>query len=57
MPPVGKGAYKEKVLCSFNGTDGSQPYTGLIVDNAGNLYGTTLFGGPSNHGVVFEVIP
>jgi uncharacterized repeat protein (TIGR03803 family) len=55
--PVGVGGYKEKVLCSFNGTNGSQPWGSLILDSAGNLYGTTDVGGTSNAGVVFEVTP
>lgn len=29
----------------------------MIVDSAGNLYGTTAHGGPSDQGVVFELIP
>jgi hypothetical protein len=29
----------------------------LIMDKAGNLLGTTLFGGPDNIGVVFRVAP
>ena len=37
---------KETVLHSFKGgTDGMRPYAGLIRDTAGNLYGTTEFGG------------
>jgi uncharacterized repeat protein (TIGR03803 family) len=53
---VGKTTYKEKVLWSFNGTDGSQPYANLILDG-GNLYGTTELGGTNSDGVVFELTP
>jgi uncharacterized repeat protein (TIGR03803 family) len=53
--PVGKGKYQEKVLWSFNGTDGAGPGGSLIFDNAGNLYGTAGGGGSSGFGVVFEV--
>jgi uncharacterized repeat protein (TIGR03803 family) len=36
------------VLHSFTpGSDGQEPYAGLIMDAAGNLYGTTLAGGSS----------
>ena len=46
----------EKVLHSFTGgTDGSIPASGLILDSAGNLYGTTDLGGAYNHGVVFKI--
>ena len=51
------GSYKEKVLWSFNGTDGNQPLGSLILDSAGNLYGTTNAGGSKYSGVVFEVRP
>jgi uncharacterized repeat protein (TIGR03803 family) len=54
--PVGKGSYKEKTLWNFNGTDGSEPIDSLILDSAGNLYGTTAYGG-LNDGIVFEVTP
>ena len=57
VAPVGKGSYKEKVLWSINGTDGSEPYDALILDSAGNLYGTTEGGGQYGGGVVFEVTP
>jgi uncharacterized repeat protein (TIGR03803 family) len=50
-------AQKEKVLYSFNGADGAYPTAGLIPDAAGNLYGTTLYGGTDDKGVVFELTP
>jgi len=43
-----------KVLHNFDFTDGSQPVGQLLRDNAGNLYGITTNGGPSNQGEVFE---
>ncbi len=52
------GTYSEKVLHSFtpsNG-DGADPYGGLIMDASGNLYGTTIGGGPGNGGTVFELV-
>lgn len=51
------GTYQESVLWSFNGTDGSGPASNLVIDGAGNLYGTTITGGTDNEGVVFEVTP
>jgi uncharacterized repeat protein (TIGR03803 family) len=52
----------ETVLYSFTGgADGANPHAGLVRDSAGNLYGTTLYGGiatgPSGLGVVFELTP
>ena len=47
---------RETVLHSFGGSpDGAQPYAGLVMDNAGNLYGTTENGGASGFGTVFKV--
>ena len=47
----------ESVLYSFgsSATDGMQPAAGLIIDRAGNLYGTTETGGATNQGTVFEI--
>jgi uncharacterized repeat protein (TIGR03803 family) len=52
-------ASKEKVLYSFkdNGTDGYAPYAGLMFDAAGNLYGTTYYGGVHGDGTVFRLSP
>jgi uncharacterized repeat protein (TIGR03803 family) len=55
-------AQNETVLYSFHGgTDGQDPMAGLIADQAGNLYGTTYYGGDSNCsfacGIVFELSP
>jgi uncharacterized repeat protein (TIGR03803 family) len=43
------------LLYSFAGADGAYPYSGLISDNAGNVYGTTEQGGAYNYGTVFRV--
>jgi uncharacterized repeat protein (TIGR03803 family) len=46
----------ETVLYNFTGgADGGRPYGGLAFDAAGNLYGTTFYGGAANKGVVYEV--
>jgi uncharacterized repeat protein (TIGR03803 family) len=49
----------ERVIYSFGASssgDGEHPVSALFVYN-GNLYGTTLDGGPYNDGTVFEVTP
>jgi len=50
---------QEQVLYDFNlNKYGATPYSALITDGAGNLYGTASEGGPSNHtGTVFEFSP
>jgi len=62
VPAPGHTAWTKKVLFSFNGTGGESPYAGLIADAAGNLYGTTYYGGASSAckggcGTVFELSP
>lgn len=46
------------VLHTFTANSGgAYPYTGLILDSAGNLYGATEDGGTSKRGLVFELTP
>jgi uncharacterized repeat protein (TIGR03803 family) len=42
-------------LASFNGTNGAYPTSGVVVDNDGNLFGTTGDGGSYGNGTVFEL--
>ena len=54
----GGGSGTESSLYSFaGGSDPKLPYAGLIFDKAGNLYGTTEFGGTNGQGTVFEITP
>jgi uncharacterized repeat protein (TIGR03803 family) len=47
---------EEKVLYNFTGgSDGANPYSGLILDADGNLYGTTSGGGADGFGTVFKL--
>jgi uncharacterized repeat protein (TIGR03803 family) len=47
---------KETLLYTFTGgSDGGQPIAGLLIDAAGNLYGTTSLGGTFNGGTVFKI--
>jgi len=56
LAPNGNGTWTESVLYSFaGGNDGVEPLAGLVFDSAGNLYGTTLDGGPNGVGVVFRL--
>jgi len=55
LTPSGS-AWTESVLYSFSGNDGSYPESGLVPDNAGNLYGTT-YGGGLGGGTVYELTP
>lgn len=47
----------ETTLYSFgaSATDGQVPIGGLVIDAAGNLYGTTEYGGVNGDGTVFKI--
>jgi len=48
-------AQTEVVLHSFAKSTGRYPYGGVIRDSAGNLYGTTTYGGANGSGVVYNL--
>jgi len=66
LTPAADGSWTESILYAFRGgSDGGVPYSRLVLDSAGNLYGTTFEGGnlaacvgsASGCGVVFELSP
>jgi uncharacterized repeat protein (TIGR03803 family) len=62
LTPAGDGSWTETVICSFNagvGYGGRSPYDALILDAAGDLYGTTSQGGPASGllGTAFKLTP
>jgi len=49
--------WTEQPIYDFSGPDGADPYSGVIFDSAGNLYGTTTAGGANGFGAVYELSP
>jgi uncharacterized repeat protein (TIGR03803 family) len=67
LTPSTNGSWSERILYSFqgrNGSDGICPWSGMITDESGNLFGTTSEGGSYSEGcsnggcgTVFELSP
>jgi uncharacterized repeat protein (TIGR03803 family) len=63
LTPSGGGTWTYTSLYDFTGgSDGANPYSNLVFDASGNLYGTTSAGGTGlacsgGCGVVFEITP
>jgi uncharacterized repeat protein (TIGR03803 family) len=53
------GAQTETLLHTFTNAknDGGYPRAGVILDKAGNLYGTTSEGGSADGGTVYQLNP
>jgi uncharacterized repeat protein (TIGR03803 family) len=49
----------ESIVYAFagGGSDGANPYAGLVQATDGNLYGTTVSGGSGGAGTVFKITP
>jgi len=57
LSPSGSG-WSSQILYAFQGgSDGANPAGGLVFDQSGNLYGTTLSNGAGGGGTVYELSP
>ena len=59
LSPNSNGTYGETRIHVFTDSskDGAEPGGGLILDHAGNLFGTTPFGGSLTDGTVYKLTP
>jgi uncharacterized repeat protein (TIGR03803 family) len=62
LTPNKDGSWTESILHALHqggggSPDGQNPFDSVVFDNAGNLYGTTLAGGPDDLGTVFKLTP
>ena len=54
---LAKGSHTVTTRVTFNGSNGSEPLGGLIMDSSGNLYGTTTGAhDPNDYGTVYELV-
>jgi uncharacterized repeat protein (TIGR03803 family) len=58
-PAAGQTQWTESILYEFSGAngDGQFPYSSLVADASGNLYGSSFLGGASNQGMAYELVP
>jgi uncharacterized repeat protein (TIGR03803 family) len=57
LSPATGGGWTEKIIFSFNGTDGQLGWDKLVFDTHGNLYSTSGIGGAYGQGVIYELRP
>jgi len=57
LMPSGGGWLWSRLYSFPGGQNGSTPESGVTLDPAGNVYGTTLSGGNSGCGTVYEISP
>jgi len=58
-PSTPGGKWTKTTIHAFNadGVDGYQPTPSILLDNEGNIFGTTYFGGAHNAGMIYELVP
>jgi uncharacterized repeat protein (TIGR03803 family) len=57
LSPSGSG-WTETIIYDFRGgADGGAPYSGLVIDRAGNLFGATAYAGSGSGGTIYELSP
>jgi len=59
LTPTSKGPWNLTTLFSFNSTGSAPfvPFSGVVFDSAGNLYGITALGGTEGYGTVYQLSP
>ena len=57
LTPTPAGGWGYRVRHRFRDHPGASPYAGLVLDQTGNLYGTTRGDGITTFGSVFEISP
>jgi uncharacterized repeat protein (TIGR03803 family) len=57
LTPAAGGIWTENILANFSFGAPASPAGGLTLDGHGNLYGTTVQGGSTGFGTVFEIMP
>jgi uncharacterized repeat protein (TIGR03803 family) len=58
LAPGSTDAWTETVPYRFPGAPGaSLAYNGMVADSAGNLYGATTHGGPTDYGTIYKFTP
>lgn len=60
LSPQTDGSWTEAIVYSFpfiQPSSSSEPDGSLLLDQAGNLYGATIYGGTHNFGVVYKLSP
>jgi uncharacterized repeat protein (TIGR03803 family) len=56
LKPTASGQWAFRTLYAFQGSpDGSFPYGALLFDGAGNIFGTTYYGGDNGLGGVYQL--
>lgn len=53
---IPKNTSNIQTMASFTGANGANPFTGVVFDSHGNIFGTTEAGGSSGKGTVYEIL-